>query len=72
MESDLDEDDGNQIMQEVPVAKSTYTPKDDEESDASHRQPEGGDDEEEISEQDEELMSLDPKGIKSKIVAEVC
>ena len=44
---------------------------DDEDSDVSQEQSEDGDDEEDVSERDEELMNLDPKALKNKIASEV-
>jgi len=71
MESDPDEDDeGNRddsIMQSKSK-KSACTVSDNEKSDPASEE---GDNEEEISEHDEELVNLNPKALKMKIISEV-
>ena len=52
--------------------KSIHMLDDDEDSDVSQEQSEDGDNEEDVSEHDEELMNLDPKALKNKIASEVC
>jgi hypothetical protein len=74
MESDPEEDDKSDqdgsIMQ-PKSKKSIHMLDDDEDSDVSQEQSEDGDDEEDVSERDEELMNLDPKALKNKIASEV-
>jgi len=72
MESDPEEHNESDQEDSIPRSKSKDSPNDNEESDASHGPSEDGDDEEDVSERDEELMNLDPKALKNKIVAEVC
>ena len=70
---DPEDDESNQDgLTTQPKSKKSHVLDDEEElSDVSHEQSEDGDDEEDISEHDEELMNLDPKALKDKIASEV-
>ena len=74
MESDPKEDDESDqdgSTMQPKSKKSIHMLDDDEDSDVSHEQSEDGDDEEDVSKRDKELMNLDPKALKNKIASEV-
>lgn len=74
MESDPEDDDKSDqdgLITQPKFRKSIRTLDENEDSDIAHEQSEDGDDEEDVSERDEELMNLDPKTFKKKIASEV-
>ena len=74
MESDPEEDDKSDqddLVMQPKSKKSIHMLDDNEDSDVSQEQSEDGDDEEDVSEHDKELMNLDPKALKNKIASEV-
>ena len=74
MESNPEEDDESDqdgSTTQPKSKKSICMLDDNEDSDVSCEQSEDGDDEEDVSEHDKELMNFDPKALKNKIASEV-